>query len=83
MLVCIRRPTSACTAHLSACEDVPSQLDLGKVALSDGFEQSVVAHVRLLRLLGASGSHAGPGRARADLLTAIRVRCVLQKERRC
>lgn len=81
-VVWIHQPTSACTAHLPACEDVPSQLDLGKVALSDGFEQSVVTDVGLLRLLGASGPNAGPGRACADLLTAISVCCVLQKERR-
>lgn len=55
------------------------QLDLGEVALSDGFEQPVVADVGLLRLLGAAGSHAGPDRARADLLTPITVRRVLQK----
>lgn len=64
-------------AHLSACENVSSQLDLGKVALSDGLEQPVVAHVRLLRLLGTPGSDASPGGARSDLLTAISVRRVL------
>lgn len=73
--------TCACAAHLSAGEDVPSQLDLGKVALPDGFQQSVVADVGLLRLLGASGPDAGPGRAGADLLAAISVRRVLQRER--
>lgn len=64
-------------AHLSACENVSSQLDLGKVALPDGLEQPVVAHVRLLRLLGAPGPDAGPGGARSDLLAAISVRRVL------
>ena len=49
-------------------------------ALPDGFQQPVVADVGLLRLLGASGSDAGPGRACADLLAAISVRCVLQKD---
>lgn len=66
-----------CPAHLSAGEDVSGQFDLGEVALPDGFEQPVVADVRLLLLLGAAGSHAGPARARADLLTAITVRRVL------
>lgn len=66
-------------AYLSACENVSSQLDLGKVALSDGLEESIVAHVRLLRLLRTPGSDAGPGRARADLLTTISVRRVLQE----
>lgn len=69
--------TSVHVAHLSACENVSSQLDLGKVALPDGLEQPVVAHVRLLRLLGAPGPDAGPGGARSDLLAAISVRRVL------
>lgn len=73
-----RRCTSVHVAHLSACEDVSGQLDLGKVALSDGLEQPVVAHVRLLRLLGAPGSDAGPGGARPDLLPAVSVRRVLR-----
>lgn len=67
-------------AHLSAREDVSGQLDLGEVALSDGLQQAVVADVGLLRLLGAPGSDAGPGRARADLLAAISVRCVLREK---
>lgn len=58
---------------------MPGQFDLGEVALADGFEQPVVADVGLLRLLGAAGSHAGPGRARADFLTPITVRRVLWK----
>lgn len=70
-----------CPSHLSAREDVSGQFDLGEVALPDGFEQPVVADVRLLWLLGAAGTHAGPGRARADLLTAIAVRRVLWKEK--
>lgn len=78
----VHQCTSVHVAHLSACEDVPSQLDLGKVALSDGLEQPVVAHVRLLRLLGAPGSDAGPGGARSDLLAAISVRRVLWTETR-
>lgn len=63
--------------HLSACEHVSGQFDLGKVALADGFEQPVVAYVGLLRLLGAAGrTHARPARACADLLTAIGMRGV-------
>lgn len=72
--------TSVHVAHLSACENVPGQLDLGKVALSDGLEQPVVAHVRLLRLLGAPGPDASPGGARSDLLAAISVRRVLRNK---
>lgn len=54
--------------HLPSCEDVPGQLDFGEVALADGPQQAVVAHVRLL--LGAGGDGvpaagaqgaAGPG----------------------
>lgn len=66
--------------HLSARQDVSSQLDLGEVALPNGFEEPVVADVRLLRLLGASGPDAGPGRARARLLAAVAVRRVLREE---
>lgn len=69
---------SQAQTHLSAREDVSGQFDLGEVALPDGFQQPVVADVGLLRLLGAAGSHAGPGRARADLLTSIAVRRVLR-----
>lgn len=78
----VHQCTSVHVAHLSACENVSSQLDLGKVALSDGLEQPVVAHVRLLRLLGTPGSDASPGRARSDLLTAISVRRVLWNKTR-
>lgn len=75
----LRSVQKLCPSHLSAGEDVPGQFDLGEVALADGLEQSVVADVGLLRLLRAAGSHAGPGRARADLLTPITVRRVLWK----
>lgn len=68
-------------SHLSAGQNVSGQFDLGEVALPDGFEQPVVADVGLLLLLRAAGSHAGPGRARADLLTSIAVRRVLRKTR--
>lgn len=52
-----------------------SQLDLGEVALADGLEQAVVAHVRLLRLFGAARAQPRAGRARAaDFLSAIAVR---------
>lgn len=66
-------------SHLSAGKDVSGQFHFGKVALADGFEQPVVADVRLL---GAAGSNAGPSRARADLLTPITVWSVLWKQKK-
>lgn len=54
--------------HLPAGEDVPSQLDFGKVALPNGPQQAVVAYMGLL--LGTRGDGvpapgtqgaAGPG----------------------
>lgn len=78
----VRPCTSVHAAHLSARENVPRQLNLGKVALSDGLEQPVVAHVRLLRLLGTPGSDASPGGARSGLLAAISVRRVLWNKTR-
>lgn len=35
-------------AHLFPCEDMSCQFDLGEVAFADGFEQPVVADVRLV-----------------------------------
>lgn len=35
-------------AHLFPCEDVSCQFDLGEVAFADGFQQPVVADVRLV-----------------------------------
>lgn len=52
---------AVCPAHLSACEDVSGQLDLGKVALPNGFKQPVVANMGLLRLIRAAGPYARPG----------------------
>lgn len=67
-------------SHLSAREDVTRQLDLGKVALSDGFEQPVVANVRLLvgaRGNGVPAAGAGADGPRGDLVAPIGVRGVL------
>lgn len=51
-------------SHLLARQDVASQLDLGKVSLADGLEQTVVADVRLL--VGARGDGIpAPGAQRA------------------
>jgi len=66
--------------HLSAGGDVPGQFDFGEVALADCFEEPVVADMRLLRLIGAAGSHASPARARAELRAAVTVRRMLQRE---
>lgn len=35
-------------AHLFPCEDMSCQFDLGEVAFADGFQQPVVADVRLV-----------------------------------
>lgn len=51
-------------SHLSACQDVAGQLDLGKVSFADGLEQTVVPNVRLLIGTGGDGVPAsGPQRA--------------------
>lgn len=54
--------------HLPASEDVPGQLDFGKVALPDGPQEAIVAHVGLLLRTGGDGvpaagtqGAAGPG----------------------
>lgn len=56
--------------HLPAGEDVPGQLDFGKVAFPNGSQQAVVAHVGLLLGTGGDGvsaagtqGAAGPGRS--------------------
>lgn len=36
-------------SHLSAGEDVASQLHFSEIALADGFEEPVVADVRVVR----------------------------------
>lgn len=51
-------------SHLLARQDVAGQLDFGKVSLADGFEQSVIADVRLLVGAGSNGVPA-PGAQRA------------------
>lgn len=51
-------------SHLFACQDVAGQLDLGKVPLADGLEQTVVTDVRLLVGAGGDGVPA-PGAQRA------------------
>lgn len=62
-----RAPAGPLT-HLPACEDVPGQLDFGEVALADGPQQAVVAHMGLLFGAGGDGipaagaqGAAGPG----------------------
>ena len=45
------------SAHLSSCEDVPRELDLGEVPLADGLEEPVVADVGVL-LSGGQGVSA-------------------------
>ncbi len=70
-------------AHLSSCENVSSQFDLGKVALADGFEEPVVADMWLLIGTGCDGvSAAGPwppGTGR-HFIPPIRVWCVLETD---
>lgn len=50
--------------HLPARQDVAGQLNLGKISLADGLEQTVVADVRLLIGAGGDGVPA-PGAQRA------------------
>lgn len=49
--------------HLSSCQDVARKFDLGEVALADGFEQPVVANMRLL--VGARGDGVAASDPRA------------------
>lgn len=52
---------------------MPGQLDFGKVALADGFQQSVVSDVRqLVRTQGDGVSTAGAERAARPTRTFIR-----------
>lgn len=57
-------PSPLPPSHLPARQDVAGQLDLGKVSLADGLEQTVVADVRLLVGTGGDGVPA-PGTQRA------------------
>lgn len=59
---------------------MPGEFDFGEVSFADGLEQPVVSDMRLLRLVRAAGSHAGPTRACAKLLAPIAMRRVLWRE---
>lgn len=54
-------------SHLLACQDVAGQLDLGKVSLANGLEQTVVANVRLLIRAGGDGVPAPSTQGAAGL----------------
>lgn len=54
-------------SHLLACQDVAGQLDLGKVSLANGLEQTVVANVRLLIRAGGDGIPAPSTQGAAGL----------------
>ncbi|GAA6074010.1 uncharacterized [Tachysurus ichikawai] len=68
-------------AHLSTCQDVPRQFDLGKIALADGFEQPVVADMWLLvgaRGDGVAASCPGAAGSCGTIVSPISVRGVLE-----
>lgn len=63
--------------HLFASEDVPSQLDLCEIPLSDGFQQPVFADVRLL--VGCSGQRVAAA-GHVGAATGLRVGVSLQNK---
>lgn len=77
--------TETCS-HLSAGQDVASQFNFSKVALADGFEEPVVADVRVVWARGhgvtAACTKGSTRRTSALLRAASRQRRVLHREER-
>lgn len=67
--------------YLSPCQDVSRQFDLGEVALANGFEQPVIANMRLLvstRGNGVAASSPGAAGSRGTIVSTVTVRGVLE-----